>query len=31
VVLDEAAAEKMLDRPKDWPEKAFTPSSAQIA
>lgn len=31
VVLDEAAAEKMLDRPKDWPERAFTPSSAQIA
>ena len=30
-VLDEAAARKMLDRPKDWPEVAFTPSSAQIA
>lgn len=30
-VLDEAAARKMLDRPKDWPEVAFTPSSTQIA
>ena len=30
-VLDEAAAQRMLDRPKDWPEVAFTPSPAQIA
>jgi len=30
-VLDEAAAEKLLARPKDWPEKAFTPSPVQVA
>lgn len=30
-VLDETAAAKMLDRPKDWPEVAFTPSPVQIA
>jgi putative membrane protein len=29
-VLDEAAALKLLDRPKDWPEVAFTPSAAQV-
>ena len=31
VVLDAAAAEKPLDRPKDWPEMAFTPSPVQNA
>jgi putative membrane protein len=30
-VLDAAAAAKMLDRPKDWPEVAFTPTPVQIA
>jgi putative membrane protein len=28
--LDEAAAEKLLAKPKDWPERAFAPSAGQI-
>ena len=30
-MLDAAAAAKMLDRPKDWTEVAFTPTPVQIA
>jgi putative membrane protein len=29
-VLDEAAAEKLLAKPKDWPERSFTPSIGQV-
>lgn len=30
-VLDESMAEKLRERPKDWPESAFTPTIAQVA
>ncbi len=30
-VLDDAAAAKLADRPKDWPEQAFTPTAGHIA
>ena len=30
-VLDEAAASKLLEKPKDWPERSFTPSPIQVA
>lgn len=29
-VLDEAAAAKLLEKPKDWPERSFSPSFGQI-
>lgn len=29
-VLDEAAVAKLLDKPKDWPERSFAPSPAQV-
>lgn len=30
-VLDEAAAMKLLEKPKDWPEQPFSPSAMQVA
>ena len=29
-VLDEAAAAELLDKPKDWPERSFSPSAIQV-
>lgn len=29
-VLDEAAAAKLLEKPKDWPERSFAPSAIQV-
>jgi hypothetical protein len=29
-VLDEAAVARLLEKPKDWPERSFSPSPVQV-